>query len=312
MNDKGKPPAASGTGRATAAGMAAVLLWSCLALLTTLTAGIPPFELLAFSFGIAFVLGSALLALGPRGARLAAWRQPWGAWVTGFLGLFGYHALYFFALKSAPAARASLIAYLWPLFLVLLSALAAGRRPGPRHLAGAALGLAGTAAIMLARGGPDAGAGAGAGADALAANAAAGYVAAFACALTWSGYSVLNRRYSHVPSGIVSGLCGLVALAGLACHLALEATVWPGLVQWLAIAGLGLGPVGAAFFAWDHASKHGNLAVLGALSYLAPLISTLLLILAGQADAGLFLLVPALLIIAGAVVATAPLKRGRG
>ena len=304
MNDTGKPPAAGGTGRATLAGMAAVLLWSCLALLTTLTAGIPPFELLALSFGIAFVLGAGLLALGQRGAWLAAWRQPWGAWATGFLGLFGYHALYFFALKSAPAARASLIAYLWPLFLVLLSALAAGRKPGPRHLMGAALGLAGTAAIMLARGDPAADAGAVAG------YATAGYVAAFACALTWSGYSVLNRRYSHVPSGIVGGLCGLVALAGLACHLALENTVWPGTSQWLAIAGLGLGPVGAAFFAWDHASKHGNLAVLGALSYLAPLISTLLLILAGQADAGLFLLVPALLIIAGAVVATAPLKRG--
>lgn len=305
MNDTGKLPAAGGTGRATAAGMAAVLLWSCLALLTTLTAGIPPFELLALSFGIAFVLGTALLALDRRGARLAVWRQPWGAWLTGFLGLFGYHALYFFALKSAPAARASLIAYLWPLFLVLLSALAAGRKPGPRHLVGAALGLAGTAAILLARGDPAADTGA------IGANSVAGYIAAFACALTWSGYSVLNRRYSHVPSGIVSGLCGLVALAGLACHLALEATVWPGPGQWLAIAGLGLGPVGAAFFAWDHASKHGNLAVLGALSYLAPLISTLLLILTGQADAGLFLLVPALLIIAGAVVATAPLKRAR-
>ena len=86
MNDSGKPAAAGGMGRATAAGMAAVLLWSCLALLTTLTAGIPPFELLALSFGIAFVLGTALLALGQRGAWLAAWRQPRGAWATGFLG----------------------------------------------------------------------------------------------------------------------------------------------------------------------------------------------------------------------------------
>ena len=44
--------------------------------------------------------------------------------------------------------------------------------------------------------------------------------------------------------------------------------------QWLAIALLGLGPTGLAFLAWDYATKHGRLPLLGALSYLAPLLST--------------------------------------
>jgi drug/metabolite transporter (DMT)-like permease len=131
-----------------------------------------------------------------------------------------------------------------------------------------------------------------------------GYAAAFACAWVWAIYSVFNRRFSHVPSSIVGGICGLVAVAGGLCHLAFETTVQPEPGQWAAIIALGLGPVGLAFFAWDHATKHGNLSMLGALSYLAPLFSTLLLIAVGQSDAKPILMIPAVLIIAGAVIAT--------
>src|SRR3546814_2870876 len=58
-----------------------------------------------------------------------------------------------------------------------------------------------------------------------------GYLAAAACALTWSTYSVLNRRFGAVPTEVVGGFCGAVALLGLACHLLWEATVVPQGVQ---------------------------------------------------------------------------------
>ncbi|MEO8645191.1 DMT family transporter [Pseudomonas sp.] len=277
---------------ATAVGVIAIFLWSSLALLTTLTEGIPPFELLALGFGAAFA--ASLVILGRRGiAGFSSWRQPWAVWATGFVGIFVYHALYFFALKAAPAAEASLINYLWPLLLVLLSAFSAGEKLHKRQLLGALLGLAGTALIMQQRA-----------TNAGTAMPIAGYLAAFGCALIWSTYSVINRRFSEVPSSIIGGICGLVAVAGLACHLAFETTVQPDFSQWTAIVVLGLGPVGLAFFAWDHATKHGSLATLGALSYLAPLISTLLLITMGRSHASPILIVPALLIIAGAVIAT--------
>ncbi|POA17397.1 EamA family transporter [Pseudomonas sp. FW300-N1A1] len=277
---------------ATAIGMIAIFLWSCLALLTTLTEGIPPFQLLAMSFGIAFV--ASLIILGRRGrVGFQSWRQPWPVWLTGFLGIFVYHALYFFALKAAPAAEASLIAYLWPLLIVLLSVLGTAERLHARQLLGALLGLFGTALILLQR--PQ---------DEVAAMPIAGYLAALGCALVWSSYSVINRRFNEVPSSIMGGMCGLVALAGLICHLLLETSVWPDASQWAAIIALGLGPVGLAFFAWDHATKHGNLAMLGALSYLAPLMSTLLLILMGRSPVNPLLIGSALLIIVGAIVAT--------
>ncbi len=290
--DRGVEAPARSPVRATLVGVGAILLWAALALFTVAARGLPAFELLALSFGVAGLSGLALLAA--RGsAALAELRQPPAPWLVAFGGLFLYHALYFYALSAAPPAQASLVAYLWPLLIVLLSAALPGERLRLRHVVGAALGLGGTGLIVLEHG--DA---AGRG------SATLGFAAALGCALVWSGYSVLNRRFAAVPSAMLVGVCGGVAAAGLLCHLALETTVVPSPGQWLAVALLGLGPTGLAFLAWDHATKHGSLPVLGALSYLAPLVSTLLLVLTGQAEAGAALVAAAALIIGGAVLAT--------
>ena len=278
--------------RATLIGIVAILLWALLALFTATAGAIPPFQLMALTFAVAFVSGMGVLAVQGRQA-LAELRQPLAPWLTAFIGLFGYHALYFFALQNAPVAEASLVAYLWPLFIVLFSALLPGQGLKARHLVGAVLGFAGTALIVLK---PGAGAGLGA--------ALPGFVAAFGCALTWSGYSVLNRRFEGTPTAMMIGVCGAVALAGLAFHLAFETTVSPTAGQWGAVLALGLGPVGLAFLAWDHATKHGNLALLGVLSYLAPFLSTAILVLTGAAPASLTLALSAVLVIGGALLAT--------
>ncbi|HEX9446509.1 MAG TPA: DMT family transporter [Dongiaceae bacterium] len=294
-------------GRATLIGIIAILLWAALALLTALAqeagsgTALPPFELLTLSFGIACIGGVALLALRGQGAMRLLIQRP-AAWFTAFIGIFLYHALYFFALSSAPPAEASLIAYLWPLLIVLFSAALPGEHLRWRHVGGAMLGLGGTA-LLLAK-------------KLMAAESGValdgniwGYLAAFGCAFTWSGYSVLNRRFGKTPSEMIIGVCGAVAVAGGLCHLLLvkagiEVTVVPTSIQWLAIIGLGIGPTGLAFLAWDYATKHGKLSLLGALSYLAPLLSTLLLILCGRAEASSQILAATGLIIAGAVVAT--------
>lgn len=278
--------------QATIIGGVAILLWAALAPLTVFTTGIPPFELLALSFAVAFLSGLALLGFRG-GTALAELRQPLAPWMTAFIGIFGYHALYFYALKAAPAAEASLIAYLWPLLIVLFAALLPGERLAARHVAGALLGLVGTALIVLGRAPSATG-------DA----SLSGYAAALMCALLWSAYSVFNRRFGATPSGMIVGVCGAVAVAGGVCHLLFEATAVPAPGQWLAIALLGVGPTGLAFLAWDHATKHGHISLLGALSYLAPLLSTALLVAMGNAPATVRLLAAALLIIGGAVLAT--------
>ena len=259
--------------RATGSGLLAILLWASLALLTTLTAGLPPFQVLATSFGVAGVLGLAHAAARGR-AGWRSLRQPRAALVLTTTALFGYHALYFIALKRAPALEANLLNYLWPLLIVLFAGFLPGVRVRGGQWLGTLLGLV-AAVVLVTRGSS---------LD-IRAEYRPGYAAALGAAVIWAAYSVRNRRHAEVPSAAIALPCMLVALLGAAAHAAFETTVLPTPAQWLALLGMGIGPVGAAFLLWDTGTKRGDIALLGSLSYLAPLLSTLLLVASGRAQA---------------------------
>jgi drug/metabolite transporter (DMT)-like permease len=276
--------------RATLTGFAAILMWSFLALLTAASGKMPPFQLSAICFAIGSVPGIVVLILKPE--RLKLLRQPAKVWIVGIAGLFGYHFLYFTALRNAPAVEAGLIAYLWPLLIVVGSALLPGERLRWYHVTGAIAGLAGTILIVGRNGFHFEGA------------YAIGYCAAFLCAFTWSGYSLLTRRFDAVSTDVVTGFCLATSVLSLACHIGLETTIWPEtILQWIAVVGLGLFPVGAAFYAWDYGVKNGDIQILGAASYAAPLLSTLILTLFGFAEPSWGIAGACLLVTGGAVLA---------
>ncbi|MEA3533788.1 DMT family transporter [Rhizobium sp. CC-YZS058] len=279
------------TVRATLIGFTAILMWALLALFTAASGKMPPFQLSALCFAIGSLPGLGVLLLRPE--RLALLRQPAKVWIVGIAGLFGYHFLYFTALRNAPAVEAGLIAYLWPLLIVVGSALLPGERLAWHHVVGALAGLAGTA-LIVARKGVD-----------FDSAYALGYGAALACAFTWSGYSLMTRRFEAVSTDVVTGFCLATSVLSLLCHLALEQTVWPqGPSEWLAVLGLGLLPVGAAFYAWDFGVKNGNIQLLGVASYSAPVLSTLMLVLFGFAEPSLAIGLACLLVTGGAVLAS--------
>lgn len=281
------------TRNATGIGFTAILMWSTLAVLTTYTGKVPPFQLTAIAFTIAFCIG--LLYWVKTGGRiLSRLKLPAPVWALGIIGLFGYHFFYFVALKQAPAIEASLIGYLWPLLIVLFSALLPGERLRWFHVAGASLGFIGVG-LLVTKGQT----------FQLDPRYTMGYLAALVCALTWSTYSVLSRKFGEIPTDAVGGFCGVTAALAWVCHVLFEETVWPVGGQWLAVLFLGLGPVGLAFFTWDFGVKHGNIKLLGVLSYLAPLLSTLLLILFNQAALTGVVLISCVLIVGGAVLASA-------
>ncbi len=286
------------TTRATLIGGTAVLMWGLLALLTTLTGQVPPFLLAALAFSVATALIAVKWVIGGDDV-VAHLRQPVGAWATGVSGLFGYHFFYFMALRNAPPVEAGLIAYTWPLLIVVFSALLPGERLRWWHLAGAMAGLGGTVLLVTDGGGGLAGFGG------FKSEFAFGYAMAAVCALTWSTYSVVNRRFGRVPTDTVGGFCAVTAVLAAMAHAAFEDTVWPaGPSEWLAVAGLGLLPVGAAFFTWDYGTKHGDIRVLGALAYAAPLISTVLLISFGKGEASWAVAAACALIVGGALLAS--------
>jgi drug/metabolite transporter (DMT)-like permease len=282
---------------ATLIGLTAILMWSLLALLTVATGKIPAFQLAAMTFAIGALVG--FLTFIGRLQGLRALRQPPAAWLVGVGGLFGYHALYFLALRLAPPAEAGLLNYLWPLLIVLFSSLLPGERLAPHHVIGALLGLAGTVLLFV-----------GNGAGHFAPGEIPGLLAAFVAAFVWSGYSVMSRRLKAVPTDAVAGFCLATALLAALVHGLVETTVWPdNATQWLAVAGLGIGPVGAAFYAWDVGMKRGDIRVLGAASYATPLLSTLFLILAGFAKPSATIGLAALLIAGGGLIAAKDMFR---
>lgn len=282
--------AQSGKTRATLIGFSAVALWALLALFTVGAQPVPALQLNAICFAIGGTIG--LIWCAATGTLPLLRAVPLRVYAIGTAGLFGYHYLYFSALSLAPPAEAGLIAYLWPLLIVLFSGLLPGERLRAGHVIGALVAFGG-AALIVAKSGFSA-----------SAEALPGYALAFLCALTWSSYSLISRRFGQVPTAAVTVYCLATSVLSLGAHLVLEDTVWPATtLGWASVAALGLGPVGLAFFTWDIGVKRGDIQMLGTLSYAAPLLSTTVLIMAGFAAASPRLLLAAVMIAAGAFLA---------
>ena len=281
---------------ATLLGLGAIALWAMLASLTALAGTIPPFQLSAMTFAIGTLVGLAY-ARATRQRLASLTNVPPAAWALGIYGLFAFHACYFFALQLAPALEASLVIYLWPLLVVLFSGLLPARLGGQQlrwwHVGGALMGLAGTVMILLSGGQRLGFTGSG-----------LGYALAIAAALIWSSYSVASRLLAKVPSLAVIGSCAATAVGSAVLHFLLETWTWPsGGTAWAAIIGLGLGPVGLAFYIWDEGMKRGDIKLLGAASYATPLVSAMLMTSLGLGQSRGSLWLAAGLITAGALLA---------
>jgi drug/metabolite transporter (DMT)-like permease len=246
--------------------LATILIWSSLTLLSTSVSRLPAF----LSAGVALSIGG-LVGL----VRVREWRIPARTFALGVWGIFGYHALFFLALRHAPAVEVNLLQYLWPLLIVALTPVfLPDSRLAAHHLLGALLGLGGAALVLTG------------GRLSLDLVHLGGYLLAVGAALTWSCYSLLLKRVPPFPSGAMGGITLASGLLALGLH-ALESLVRPGPPlalsgrDWLFMVLLGLGPMGTAFYTWDAAMKRGDPRVIGALAYLTPLLSTLMLVTFG-------------------------------
>jgi drug/metabolite transporter (DMT)-like permease len=240
--------------------LGAIALWSLLAALGLLLSHVPPFLLT----GLALVIGSV-----PAWPLARQWRVPAGTLALGIWGLFGFHFLLFIALRTAPPVEANLVNYLWPLLIVVLApVMLPGMRLRPVHLLAGLAGFAGAAVAILGAA-PQAG---------MAAAWSWGYLPALGSAFVWATYSLGTQRVDPFPTAAVGGFGLASGLLALACHWALEPATALSARDWLLVAAMGLGPLGAAFFLWDRALKQGDARRIGILSYVTPLASTVLLV----------------------------------
>ena len=263
--------------------LAAIALWGALAPLGVQLAHIPPFMLT----GIGLLVGS-VIALPLARFRLARWKVPLATLAVGIYGLFGFHFLLFMALRHAPAVQANLINYLWPLGMVVMAPLfSKDIALQARHIVAAIIGFIGAAIAILWR----------SASETQMVQFHWGYLMALASAFVWASYSLLTQRVAPFATASI-GVFGLLSgLLSLLCHSVLENAVALDAQALLLIVGLGLGPLGGAFYLWDAALKRGDARQIGLLSFLTPLLSTLgLLWMRGEAASASIVLAAALIV----------------
>ena len=262
-----------------------IVLWSFLAYLGASLRHLPSL----------FVTGAALTLSGTLSLiRIKKWKIPVKTLFVGVGGIFGYHAFYFSALHHAPAVEANLINYLWPLLIVLLTPIFFRRQSlHLHHLIGIITGFTG-ALLVITQGHIH-----------FSSTFLYGYLLAFLAALTWACYSLLTKRLATFPSSAVGIFClisGLLSLALFSTRGNLPSTLQQlhGKDIFHLIL-LGLGPLGLAFFTWDAALKRGDPRIIGALTYLIPLFSTVILVKLGGYPLSLITTIGMAAIVAGAV-----------
>ncbi len=241
--------------------LGAILLWASLAMLGVRLAHLPPFWLT----GVALLIGS-VIALPLSRFDFSEWRVPVPTLALGVYGLFGFHFLLFMALRHAPPVQANLVNYLWPLGMVVLAPVfLPGMKLTLRQLLAALLGFAG-AALAITGGRP------------MDNGLAWGYLPALASAFVWASYSLLTQRVPPFGTSAI-GLFALVSgVLSLTCHALLEPAAQVSAQDWPWLVLMGLGPLGTAFYLWDAALKRGQPQQIGLLSFLTPLLSTVLLL----------------------------------
>ncbi|MFN3494744.1 MAG: DMT family transporter [Hydrogenophaga sp.] len=269
--------------------LGAIALWASLAALGVSLAHVPPFLLT----GLALLVGS-LIALPLSRFDLRQWRLPASTLALGVYGLFGYHLLFFIALRFAPPVQANLVNYLWPLGIVVMAPLfLPGVSLTAKHLLAALLGFAGAALAILGRG-----------TDGAAAVWAWGYLPAAGSAFIWASYSLLTQRVRSFPTAAIGSFALVSGVLSLLCHALLEPAVTLSGRDWGLILLLGLGPLGGAFFLWDAALKRGDARQIGVLSFITPLLSTVILLWLSREPPSLSVAMAACMIVTAAVLAT--------
>jgi drug/metabolite transporter (DMT)-like permease len=238
-----------------------IFCWGSLATFGRLLIHLPPF----YTLGLAFAFGALPGFLRPKEMFPRFSVTAWG-----IAGYFGYHFFLFYSFRFAPAVEANLINYMWPVLMVLLTPLFFKEsKLRPYHFLGAFLAILGCLILVRGKGGS------------FELQNMKGYLLAAMAAITWPVYSLVKKKMGEVSVWGISGFCLGASLLCFLTHGLIEPRVVLQGRDALLIFLMGAGPFGVAFYFWDAALKQGDAKLIGALSYLTPVLSTSSLVIFG-------------------------------
>lgn len=273
------------------AGFLTVTLWASLPLLRSLIQ-LPPMLTATIAMVAAAVLAQVL---GRRGSRSSAPSVACDMkfWLMGVGGLTGALYFYFLALGHGDPAKVTLVTYTWPVGLMLVSDKLEGRGLRIQTLLGAFIAFSGLMPLILASGESEP-------------TPPLAYGAGLAAGVSWVVFSLYLKGGSQSQRPDYKRIFGGVAGVSLCLHLLFEPAVknidqW----DWLLASLIGVGPYGVAFMTWGYALMACSTTLLGILTYLVPVFSSLFVVVLGWAPMNVPLLVALVAIFASGVITQA-------
>lgn len=299
----------TGDRRSTLLGLVAILFWSTtIAFSRSLTEQLGPMTAAAVIYTLAGLVGILLAASRPGSLSAMSQLPPRYLVICG--GLFVLYMLGLYLAVGMAETRAEvltvgLINYLWPGLSLVFSIPLLGKRGKPTLPVGILIGLAG---IWLATSGMD-----GLRLNALFEDRSSWlpYGLAFGAAVCWALYSNLSRRLAGSKEG---GAVPLFLLAsgvvlGVLRLFSAETSTWS-LQAGLELAYMAFFPGMLAYGLWDIAVRRGEIILVASLSYLTPLLSTLISALVLRVTPGPGVWLGAALVFAGAVLCKSSVVEG--
>lgn len=287
--------------RSTLLGLVAILLWSTtIAFSRSLTEQLGTFTAAAFIYCLAGALG--LLYAAVFGGGLRKLTDLPRAYLFGCGALFVAYMVCLYLSIGLAASRAQVLAiglinYLWPGLSLLFSIPILGRKAKPLLPVGIFVALAG---IWLATGNDS---------DFTITamfqdnQAWLPYSLAFCAAVCWALYSNFSRRWAARNDGgaVPLFLTASGVLLGILRLFTPEMTHWT-IGAGLELIYMALFPAMLAYVLWDIAVRKGEIILVASLSYLTPLLSTLVSVIVLDVEPGMSLWIGALFVMGGAVM----------
>lgn len=245
--------------------VSAVVIWSTTAaLVKSLLTAIPTYEALFVSSlaGCLFLIIMQLVRGGGRVFRAYDVRGYAAMAGLGFLGIFLYSGLYYYGLSQLTSQEACILNYLWPMMIVLFSALLLGEKVTVRTAAALLLSFSGVVVLTLGGEGHAEG-------DTL-----LGTAACVTAALCYGLFCVLNKRQNMDQTVMMVMAWGVTALCSLPVTLIMEERTELSWMQWGGLLWLGIFIDAVGYLWWAMALQRAkNSAAVANLAYFVPLLS---------------------------------------
>ena len=223
--------------------------------------------------------------------------QPVKIWLLGIFGIFGFYVLYVLSLSQKASMESYLIVTSWPLLIVLLSIPFFKEKLTTKNIIGIFCALVGIYLIIGKGRVPQ-----------FTIDSYVSYLYATLAAFIWALYSIFCKKIKELKKQAIANFCFSATILSGLCHFTQEQHVAINLVTnldiTLIIIFLGVFPLGIAFFMWDFAMRYGDIKFVGTISYLGPIMGSILFIMLGVEQFSYIMVISLLLIVGGAFISS--------